>query len=569
MKKSILVLFGLVTVAGVAIALAAGAGDSPSSGPEAADMVVAGEDFHLVKGIEGFAAFVATQNVEAASISDAESAGAEGSERLAWGQAMLEDLERVKKTAEAGDWALTEDVFAFRDWCIGAAGRGNLLLAIAAEETAATLLFRALAEDQGRGDEVRQRFPRCIPNGLPADYWLETLAMEGIVVDCGDALKATDPEYVRMGTVLETLDAMMGGWGNPMNGPKRDGTWNGCADAFAPLQLAFRTMLIARKKISLEACLDILKWTGSIPEERTAFIDAAEKYARETLSNRNRFTSWTLADDVWKCWAAALAEAEDGVGGGWPRVGGDGAVDDGLAGLEVGDREGEDDGHVGAVPAGGGGIGAFGGVVLVDGIGDDVADRGVGGLGLVAVVEGGGEAVEVVDAGRDVHGEDEDVDLRGEAFAVHVFEDGAPDGGLEVAWGDAGFVGIDVDHADVGRGEAVGLGVVGAELAGIAADGVDDEEGVVGAGAGKGAREGRREEQQEERKEGAGEGCGGWVVHGRHLNGFCGGTQEESGNEGRPYRLAARRDDGKPLGDGRRTTGDSIEAFGGCARDVD
>lgn len=275
-----------------------------------ADDSLAGGDFLAVKGIEGFASVVATRDMEAASISDVKSVGAGGTERLAWGQSMLEDLERLQKTDDADDWARTEDVFAFRDWCIETPGRGNLLLAIAAEETAATLLFRSLAEDQTRGDEVRRRFGRCLPNGLSADYWLETLAMEGIVVDCGDALKASDPEYIRMGTVLETLDAKLGGWGNPMNGPKRDGTWNGCTEVFAPGQLAFRVMLITRKEIALEVCLDILHTAGSIPEERTAFIDAANKYAAQTLRKRDRFTSWTIASDVWDCWAAALSETE-------------------------------------------------------------------------------------------------------------------------------------------------------------------------------------------------------------------------------------------------------------------
>ncbi|MBQ9344432.1 MAG: hypothetical protein IJT88_04370, partial [Kiritimatiellae bacterium] len=192
---------------------------------------LAGEDFRTVKGIEGFSAVVATRNVDPASISDAKSVGAGGAERLAWGQSMLEDLERLQKTDDADDWARTEDVFAFRDWCIETPGRGNLLLAIAAEETAATRLFRVLAEDQSRGDEVRRRFERCLPNGLSADYWLETLAMEGIDLDCGDALKASDQEYVRLGIILNTLDVMLGRWDNPLSLPKRDGTWNGCTEA--------------------------------------------------------------------------------------------------------------------------------------------------------------------------------------------------------------------------------------------------------------------------------------------------------------------------------------------------
>ena len=265
----------------------------------------AGEDFRLAKSIDGFSALATTRNMEAVSISDAESAGAGGPRKLAWGQAMLEDLERMQKTAGAGNLARTEDVFAFRDWCIGAPGRGNLLLAIAAEETVATQLFRALAEDQTCGKEVQRRFARCLPNGLTANYWLETLAMEGIVVDCGDALKVSDPEYYRMGIVLETLDAMLG---HSFKIPKPGGIWNGCTDAFEPGQLVFRTMLVAQKEIALEVCLDILDGAGTIPGDRSAFIEAAEKYAAETLRKRDRFTSWTTAIDVWDSWAAVLAD---------------------------------------------------------------------------------------------------------------------------------------------------------------------------------------------------------------------------------------------------------------------
>lgn len=266
---------------------------------------LAGEDFRLVKSIKNFSSIIAMQNVEATSISDAESAGAGGVERLAWGQARLEDLERMRQTTDAGNLAQTEDVFTFRDWCIEAPGRGNLLLAIAAEETVATLLFRALAEDQARGDEVRRRFARCLPNGLAADYWLATLAMEGMVVDCGDALKATDPEYVRWGTVLDKTFDMLGGWDSL---PARNATWNGCTDAFAPAQLAFRSMSIVRKEIALEVCLKMLASAGTIPEERTAFIAAADKYAEDILDQRNRATGRITPHEVWLHWAAVLAE---------------------------------------------------------------------------------------------------------------------------------------------------------------------------------------------------------------------------------------------------------------------
>ena len=271
---------------------------------------LAGENFHLVKGIDGFAAFATTRNVEPVSISDAESTGADGAEKLAWGQTMLEELERLQKTARANDLVRTEDVFSFRDWCIEAPGRGNLLLAIAAEETAVTMLFQALAEDQTCGNEVRRRFARCLPNGLAADYWLETLALEGIVVDCGDALKASDPEYIRLGAVMQTLFTMLGGWNNPLIAPKQDGIWNGCTDAFAPLQLAFRTMSVVRTEIALEVCLEILDAAGSIPDESTAFIAAAEQYAEATLDKRNRSTGTITPHEVWRCWAAALGEVK-------------------------------------------------------------------------------------------------------------------------------------------------------------------------------------------------------------------------------------------------------------------
>lgn len=273
-------------------------------------VALAGEAFVHVKGIEGFSSLVATRSLDAVSISDAESAGAGGAERLAWGQAMLEDLERLQNSVDAGDWARIEDAFAFRDWCIGAPGRGNLLLAIAAEETAVSLLFQTLAEDQKRGEEVRSRFVRCLRNGLSADYWLETLAMEGIVVDCGDALTISTPEYARLGIVFQTLFAMLGGWGNPLNVPNRDGTWNGCTEAFAPMQLAFRTSRLLQKEIGLEVCLDILDTAGIIPDERTAFVEVADKYASATLRKRDRATSWTTAGDVWDYWAAALAEVQ-------------------------------------------------------------------------------------------------------------------------------------------------------------------------------------------------------------------------------------------------------------------
>lgn len=266
-----------------------------------------GMSFMQITRIEGFSALTKTRDMEAASISDSASTGISGRARLAWGQERLEDLKTIQMSDSGEMFLQLEDVFAFRDWCVMAPGKGNLILAIAAEETAADLLFRALAETPARGDEVRRSFSRCLPNGLPADYWLEILAMEGIVVDCGDALRASEPEYVRMGTVLETLDSALGGWDNPLRAPKAGGAWNGCTDAFAPVQLAMRTMMIARKEIALEACLDIYEGNGFIPDERYEFIRAANKYADRTMRNRNRFTDYAVSDEVWDYWAAVLA----------------------------------------------------------------------------------------------------------------------------------------------------------------------------------------------------------------------------------------------------------------------
>ena len=267
------------------------------------------EGFREVEGLEGFSSRGGAQSLEAASLSDAASLGADGAGQLAWGQAMLEDLERLQKEAGGDPLARVEDVFAFREWCLKAPGKGNLVLAVAAEDTAATLLFRALAQDQSRGEEIRRLFAKCKPNGLTADYWLETLAMEGIAVDCGDALKDEDPEHVRLETFWNAYVAMQGEGYDMFHFLRPDRTWNGCTDAFVPEQAMFRAMLIARKEISLGICLEICEKSEDIPEEIAAFIGAANKYADDALHDRDRFSESITPHEVWRHWAAALEEA--------------------------------------------------------------------------------------------------------------------------------------------------------------------------------------------------------------------------------------------------------------------
>ena len=272
-------------------------------------------DFRQVKGIEGFA--VRAKTVETVSIPGPERCAkekdaavqAEARETMAWGQAMLQDLQALSARAEGKETALAGDALAFRDWCLETPGGGNLLLAVVAEDAAVKLLLRGLASGKCPAEDIRSLFGECSREVLTAAYCLAAFQLEGADNGWDRGVKDGDAEYIRLGTVFDAvMDDYIEGERSALL-PRVPDDWNGQYKDFHPFWVAQGSLSLAFRKTALEVCLAIQKAAGSIPTERFEFENAAETHAGDILRNEKRMGSWTTALDVWEIWEEALKEA--------------------------------------------------------------------------------------------------------------------------------------------------------------------------------------------------------------------------------------------------------------------
>ena len=121
---------------------------------------------------------------------------------------------------------------------------------------------------------------------MTADCWLDALSQEGVKVESGTATDGDAAEYRRLEAIFSFVNKNCAGSFAGSFFPKTDWPREGCLDAFNPYALVWRSMLLERKKVSLETCLVIQDATGGIPEEREEFRRAAEKCADAILRNR-------------------------------------------------------------------------------------------------------------------------------------------------------------------------------------------------------------------------------------------------------------------------------------------
>lgn len=271
--------------------------------------------------LDGFALRMKEHGVPPASISfarDKDNARKPEESRvgdLAWGRQMLGELEHAVSDSSRPCFDRVQDILAFRDWCLGTPGGGNLALAISAEEVATSLLFEELARDSGNADRVRSVFRQCLQNGPTADYLRATLAMEGVDAE---VRAPTDPgaaEYLQMEAVFAFVRQHCAGSDAGLLFPKTIWPREGCPDEFNPYALMWRNAMLERKQVALEVCLAIQDALGTMPDDSKTFHEAADKYAVAILGNSERLTSWMTPNEAWEHWAEALAEAEQDLTG--------------------------------------------------------------------------------------------------------------------------------------------------------------------------------------------------------------------------------------------------------------
>jgi len=248
--------------------------------------------FLEIASIDGFSDSLAQRDVGPVSITVMDATEDLGQEKLAWAMAMMGELERVRKTPGERDLSRVVDVLAFRSWCLESAGKGNLLLATAAEETAVGILFRDIASGGVSVGEAQRLSGTLSTDGPPADYWMATLELEGHPGTKMISLDPDAPEYLRIASIFNVLWNDSSELGVKPSLPDATGWWGGNPDTVTSLELVIRTMNLSRKIVALETCLAIENAMGYIPTERDEFEKAAEKHARGILTKRDRMGGW-------------------------------------------------------------------------------------------------------------------------------------------------------------------------------------------------------------------------------------------------------------------------------------
>lgn len=266
-------------------------------------------EFRDITRIDGFSVFNANRIVKPVSISGIEAAGVADLEKLEWVRRMMSSMEQMLKRPAGEDGERIDDILAFRSWCLGAEGKGNLLLSTAAAETALEMLFRDFASGVLSAEEAQKRLSRISPDVPPANYWLKSLALEEHPAAQEVSLVPDAPEYIRLAAIVNAL------WNDPdeleANPPEPDvlGWWGGQPDTTTFLELSLRLMVLARKTVALETCLAIQKATGTIPTKRMEFIDVAGKNAWNVLGKKSRMGGSMTESEVWDYWSQALSAA--------------------------------------------------------------------------------------------------------------------------------------------------------------------------------------------------------------------------------------------------------------------
>lgn len=280
---------------------------SVGAGVEGGGVKVPGRqmEFREIRTLEGFAALAEKEGVVPVFISPCHDGGdhdrAQTQEKMEWGQRMLGELERMR-LGENESPNNAEDALAFREWCLEAAGGGNLLLSTASEEAVVSLLFRELVAGGESSGAIHRLLERCTRDGATAGYWLATLTREGRDTAKLAGIEDKDADYLRLASLFNAIWTEGGNNGSCPATPSNDGNWSDRMDNFCPFQLMARRVLLAKKEVVLEACLAIQKATGAIPLERDAFLVAVERHADDILRFRGRLTGRIPSLEVWTLW---------------------------------------------------------------------------------------------------------------------------------------------------------------------------------------------------------------------------------------------------------------------------
>ena len=271
----------------------------------------------VIHSIDGFADAVRDGNIPCMAIPSAIACEcvADGEARdhqqkaREWGRAMLEHLETVPLRDGEGPVERVQDALAFRTWCLGRTGYGNLILSYAAEEYAVSALLEALA-DSSCDTRIAECFAEeCASGTASLEYWMSMLESEGKPIRQEDLPDSGEAEGVRLAALFQRLwDDKVASDGHE-SFPHSGNGYEKCYDGFEPALAGWLAMRLSIRKVSMAACLAVKKATGEVPREQMDFIQAVRQHADEILKRKDRLGGRVYGDQVWLVWREVLEKA--------------------------------------------------------------------------------------------------------------------------------------------------------------------------------------------------------------------------------------------------------------------
>lgn len=204
--------------------------------------------------------------------------------------------------------AVIEKLSHLQSWCLKTPGYGNLLLAYAAEGRAVDLSLVALATGENR-ETARFLSSASFHDSIPFDFWVQSLASEGINIDSAQLPPRDEPEGVRLASLFQLLWDETSLENRLHCMPRAGDDFRKCFEEFAPARIGWLALQLSIREVSLSACLAIAENTNGIPHDKQQFLSAVREHAREILEREDRLGGKMFADQVWMVWMEALEKA--------------------------------------------------------------------------------------------------------------------------------------------------------------------------------------------------------------------------------------------------------------------
>lgn len=214
------------------------------------------------------------------------------------GQALIDALEKRENISFQDLTTRTVATLELRDWALGKAGYGNLLVAYAAEAAAMRLIFRSLAAPNSNVTNLEDLVKR-LQAGTPSPaYWLDVLNTEEVANPLSqEELNKNDAE--RKALLFRKLTDKATAVDDVPDLPSAD--IRSCYQRRSLPRVAFLAVVQEQEVAALRACIEARK-TGHLPADEATFKAIIKKSASAILNDKKRLGGLLTSGQVWRLW---------------------------------------------------------------------------------------------------------------------------------------------------------------------------------------------------------------------------------------------------------------------------